>query len=115
MVWHETAMRLSTDDGRPLDTAAAAAAGVRFEWHQLAELRLRRCLAVDAPAGERHPRHLLEPGQADLTLKLKGIDPGTFPAYDRDWRHQVCGSRRWGGSQQVVCLALVFGSACFTR
>lgn len=40
--------------------------------------RLRLCLAVDAP-GE--PRHLLRPGEADLTLKLKGVDPGALP----DW------------------------------
>ena len=40
--------------------------------------RLRLCLAVDAPA---EPRHLLRPGEADLTLKLKGVDPGALPRW----------------------------------
>lgn len=44
--------------------------------------RLRLCLAVDAAAGGQKP-HLLRPGQADLTLKLKGVDPAALPTYDQ--------------------------------
>ena len=50
--------------------------------------RLRQCLAVDAAApGTRE--HLLRPGESDLTLKLKGVDPEALP----DWGDgaPVCG------------------------
>lgn len=70
MVWHETEHRLSTDDGRPLDPAATAA-GVCYPWRQIALLRQRLCHAVEATAGELRPRHLLKPGQADMTLKAR--------------------------------------------
>lgn len=91
MIWHETAHALTTSHARPLDPSAAS--GVRFPWRQAAVLRLRACAAVEAPMGAKRPRHLLEPGQADLTLKLKDVeDPQALPRYEEAFPRKVDGS-----------------------
>lgn len=92
MMWRESAHRLTTDDAQPLD-AAAKAHNASFPWRQVAVLRLRSCMAVEAPPGSAHT-HLLEPGQADLTLKLKDVkDPATFPTYQKGFPAEVHGAR----------------------
>lgn len=88
MIWHEVERALSTESGRPLDPAAAAA-GTTYPFTQIGVLRLRLCLAVDAAPGADHPRHLLRPGESDLSMKLKGVDPAAPP----DWH-----TGEWGGA-----------------
>ncbi|PRW59880.1 hypothetical protein C2E21_1458 [Chlorella sorokiniana] len=92
MIWHEVERSITTDDGQPLDPEAAAA-GVAYPFREVGVLRLRLCLAVVAPTGVRHPKHLLRPGEADLTLKLKGVDPGAPPTWDQGLPEQVEGAQ----------------------
>lgn len=94
MIWHEAERALSTADGRPLDPKAARA-GVTYPFRQIGVLRLRLCLAVDAAPGGRH---LLRPGEADLTLKLKGVDPARPPT----WHKGGCGTGA-GAALAVAC------------
>ena len=89
MIWHETERRLSTDDGRPLDPAAAAA-GVRYPWQQRAVLRQRLCHAVESAPGARDLKHLLRPGQADMTLKASARGAAVLWVLDRCHRCWRC-------------------------
>ncbi|KAL4458396.1 hypothetical protein ABPG75_013261 [Micractinium tetrahymenae] len=82
MIWHETAHALTTKHAQPLDPEAGSS--VHFPWRQAAVLRLRACVAVEAPPEVERSHHLLEPGEADLTLKLKDVeDPQTLPHYQK--------------------------------
>ena len=60
--------------------------------------RLRRCLGTEAPRGVKHPTHLLEKGESDLAVKLKAVDPATFPPIHSGFPSQVSRGPGRGGA-----------------